>query len=195
MNRAWPRASALTLLPVSRGPYQRAPCCLGQELLATGEFAPKGQAVACAVEPAALCGLKASECRDKLIERCHLFGLSFNYHCASTVVPTCAVGLDLADIDRRCPRLAEHRTPYQQAALLPPRGSNATSTRFPENDGWAVRAAGAKRDTELFGRKQEAVDRAREIAQNQHTELVVHGETGKIQYKDRHGHDPFPPKG
>lgn len=65
----------------------------------------------------------------------------------------------------------------------------------PRDDGWAVRGAGAKRDTEQFDRKRDAVNRAREIAQNQQTELVVHGQDGKIQYKDSHGHDPFPPKG
>ena len=42
---------------------------------------------------------------------------------------------------------------------------------------------------------QDAVDRAREISQNQQTELVVHGHNGRIQCKDSHGHDPFPPKG
>ncbi|MCE9658254.1 MAG: DUF2188 domain-containing protein [Burkholderiales bacterium] len=65
----------------------------------------------------------------------------------------------------------------------------------PRDIGWAVRGAGAQRDTELFDRKQDAVDRAREIAQNQQTELVVHGLDGRIQFKDSHGHDSFPPKG
>lgn len=65
----------------------------------------------------------------------------------------------------------------------------------PRENGWAVRGAGAVRDTEVFDYKQDAIDRAREIAQNQQTELVVHGLDGKIQYKDSHGHDPFPPKG
>ncbi|MCV2438170.1 DUF2188 domain-containing protein [Paucibacter sp. DJ2R-2] len=65
----------------------------------------------------------------------------------------------------------------------------------PRDDGWAVRGAGAQRDTQLFDRKQDAVDRAREISQNQKSELVVHGQNGQIQYKDSHGKDPFPPKG
>lgn len=65
----------------------------------------------------------------------------------------------------------------------------------PRDDQWAVRGAKATRDTELFDRKQDAVDRGREIAKNQRTELVIHGQNGKIQSKDSHGHDPFPPKG
>ena len=65
----------------------------------------------------------------------------------------------------------------------------------PREDGWAVRGAGAQRDTQVFDRKQDAVDRAREISQNQKSELVVHGQNGRIQYKDSHGNDTFPPRG
>lgn len=65
----------------------------------------------------------------------------------------------------------------------------------PHQDGWAVRGAGAQRATEIFDRKVDAVQRGREVAQNQGTELVIHGRDGQIQSKDSHGHDPFPPKG
>ena len=65
----------------------------------------------------------------------------------------------------------------------------------PREDGWAVRGAGAQRDTRVFDRKQDAVDRAREISHNQKSELVVHGQNGRIQYKDSHGNDTFPPRG
>lgn len=65
----------------------------------------------------------------------------------------------------------------------------------PREVGWAVRGAGAQRDTQVFDRKQDAVDRAREISQNQKSELVVHGQNGRIQYKDSHGNDTFPPRG
>jgi hypothetical protein len=37
----------------------------------------------------------------------------------------------------------------------------------PREDGWAVQGAGAKRATELFDRKMDAVDRARDISKNQ----------------------------
>lgn len=65
----------------------------------------------------------------------------------------------------------------------------------PREDGWAVQGAGAKRATELFDRKADAVDRAREISRNQGTELLIHGRNGQIQSKDSHGNDEFPPKG
>ena len=65
----------------------------------------------------------------------------------------------------------------------------------PREDGWAVQSAGAKRATELFDRKTDAVDRARGISKNQGTELLIHGRDGKIQSKDSHGNDKFPPRG
>lgn len=65
----------------------------------------------------------------------------------------------------------------------------------PHSEGWAVRGAGSQRATEVFDTKAEAVHRGREIAQNQQTELVIHGRDGVIQSSDSHGHDPFPPRG
>jgi uncharacterized protein YdaT len=65
----------------------------------------------------------------------------------------------------------------------------------PCGDDWAVRGAGSTRATEIIPNKADAVSRAREISRNQGTELIVHGRDGKIQSRDSHGHDPFPPKG
>lgn len=65
----------------------------------------------------------------------------------------------------------------------------------PRESGWAVQGAGAKRATELFDRKTDAVDRAREISKNQGAELLIHGRNGQIQSRDSHGNDKFPPRG
>lgn len=65
----------------------------------------------------------------------------------------------------------------------------------PNGQEWAVRGAGAARATEILPTKAEAISRAREISRNQGTELFIHGRDGKIQSRDSHGHDPFPPKG
>lgn len=65
----------------------------------------------------------------------------------------------------------------------------------PNGQDWAIRGAGSSRATEILPTKAEAVGRAREISRNQGTELIVHGLDGKIQSRDSHGHDPFPPKG
>ena len=40
-----------------------------------------------------------------------------------------------------------------------------------------------------------AVEAGRKISQNQGTEFYIHGKDGKIQNKDSHGNDPYPPKG
>ncbi len=61
--------------------------------------------------------------------------------------------------------------------------------------GWDVKRAGANRISGHFNRKQEAIDAGRRISQNQGTELYIHGKNGKIQEKDSHGNDPYPPKG
>lgn len=65
----------------------------------------------------------------------------------------------------------------------------------PHQDRWAVKGAGNQRATSVYQTQQQAVDAAREIARNQHSELVIHRPNGRIRDKDSHGHDPFPPKG
>jgi hypothetical protein len=61
--------------------------------------------------------------------------------------------------------------------------------------GWDVKKAGAERASKHSDAKEEAVNKGRQISQNQGTELYIHGKDGKIQQKDSHGNDPFPPKG
>ena len=65
----------------------------------------------------------------------------------------------------------------------------------PTKGGWAVRGAGSARATKVFGTKKEAVERGREIARNQGSELLIHGSDGRIRTKDSYGRDPFPPEG
>lgn len=64
----------------------------------------------------------------------------------------------------------------------------------PHKDGWAVIGENNSRRTKITATKKDAVDRAREIAKNQKTELVIHNRDGKISDKDSYGNDPFPPK-
>lgn len=61
-------------------------------------------------------------------------------------------------------------------------------------DGWAVRGAGNERATGVFGAQSEAIDAGRRIAQNQGSELLVHGRDGRIRSKDSFGPDPAPPR-
>ena len=62
-------------------------------------------------------------------------------------------------------------------------------------DGWNVRGVGNTRPTAIYPTQQQAIQRAREIAKHQHSELVIHGRDGKIREKNSYGNDPFPPKG
>lgn len=61
-------------------------------------------------------------------------------------------------------------------------------------DGWAVRKEKAERDTIRRPTQQEAIEKAREIAINQRSEVVIHGRNGLIRDKDSYGNDKCPPK-
>jgi hypothetical protein len=65
----------------------------------------------------------------------------------------------------------------------------------PHGEDWAVKGAGNTRATSVHPTQAEAIERGREIARNQGSELVIHGENGRIREKDSHGNDPYPPKG
>jgi uncharacterized protein YdaT len=58
-----------------------------------------------------------------------------------------------------------------------------------------VRRAGASKASRTFDTQGEAIERAREIAQNQATELFIHGRDGRIRERNSYGNDNFPPKG
>jgi len=42
----------------------------------------------------------------------------------------------------------------------------------------------------LHGRKSDAVQRGRELAESKQTELVIKNERGRVDGKDSHGRDP-----
>ncbi len=65
----------------------------------------------------------------------------------------------------------------------------------PSGGKWRVQRAGASRASGVFDTQQEAVQRAKELAQNQQTELYIHGRDGRIRERSSYGRDPFPPKG
>jgi hypothetical protein len=51
----------------------------------------------------------------------------------------------------------------------------------PRGDQWAIRGAGNTKDTRRFDTQSEAIARGREIARTQGSELVIHGEDGRIR--------------
>jgi hypothetical protein len=64
-----------------------------------------------------------------------------------------------------------------------------------QDGGWNVKRGGGQKASHHTDTKAEAERIARDISKNQGTELVIHGKDGKIQSKDSHGNDPYPPKG
>jgi len=62
-------------------------------------------------------------------------------------------------------------------------------------NGWAVKGAGNSKASSVHDTQSEAINKGRKIAQNQESELLIHGRDGRIRARDSHGNDPFPPKG
>ncbi len=62
-------------------------------------------------------------------------------------------------------------------------------------DGWNVHGEGNARATAVYPTQQQAIERARQIAIKQHSELLIHGKDGKIREKNSYGNDPYPPEG
>lgn len=65
----------------------------------------------------------------------------------------------------------------------------------PHPDGWAVLGEGASKATQVFSTQQEAINRGRDIAKNQQSELFIHNRQGEIRERNSYGNDPYPPKG
>lgn len=61
--------------------------------------------------------------------------------------------------------------------------------------GWDIKRSGSDRASGHFDHKKDAVDAGRKISRNQKTEFFIHGQDGKIQSRDSHGNDPYPPEG
>lgn len=62
-------------------------------------------------------------------------------------------------------------------------------------DEWGVRGEGNSKLTSKHRTQQEAIDAAKQIAQNQQSELIIQNKQGQIREKNSYGNDDFPPKG
>lgn len=63
------------------------------------------------------------------------------------------------------------------------------------NNGWAVLGENNSRDTKVHKTQNDAIKHAQEIAKNQKSELLIHGQDGKIRERNSYGNDPYPPRG
>ena len=64
----------------------------------------------------------------------------------------------------------------------------------PYDDKWAVRGEGNSKITSDHRTQEAPINAARRIAINQQSEVVIHGENGKIRDKDSYGPDSYPPR-
>ncbi len=72
------------------------------------------------------------------------------------------------------------------------KGKNQHVTKHP--NGWQVKGEHNSKATKVTKTKEEAVEKAKEIAKNQESELIIHNKNGQISEKNSYGNDPCPPK-
>jgi hypothetical protein len=57
----------------------------------------------------------------------------------------------------------------------------------PHPDGWAVKGEGNERATAVYNYQDEAIDRAKEIAQNYGSDVIIHRQDGTIRDRVSYG--------
>ena len=60
---------------------------------------------------------------------------------------------------------------------------------------WKVKRENSEKSIKNFNTQKEAENFGRKLSKKDNAELVIHDKEGKIQRKDSHGNDPYPPKG
>lgn len=65
----------------------------------------------------------------------------------------------------------------------------------PHEQGWAVRIEGNERVTSIHPTQEDAANAGRDRARREGSELLIHGENGRIRERNSYGEDPFPPRG
>lgn len=64
----------------------------------------------------------------------------------------------------------------------------------PHVGGWATRKEGAQRVGAVTDTQAQAIERARQQAQRERVEVVIHRPGGTIRDSDSYGRDPHPPR-
>lgn len=64
-----------------------------------------------------------------------------------------------------------------------------------KGEGWAVKGENNSKATVITSTQSEAIEKAREIAINQKSEVVIHRPNGQIRDKNSYGNDPERSKG
>ena len=71
---------------------------------------------------------------------------------------------------------------------------NVHVTKRPDGN-WQTIVEGNTRASHITKTQEQARLKAREQAIKNHSDVVSHGENGKIRARDSYGNDPYPPKG
>lgn len=66
---------------------------------------------------------------------------------------------------------------------------------LPKDNGWAVKKAGANKNTKVFSKQSDAIKYAKDIAKNHKSELFIHSKTGRIRERNTYNKDKCPPRG
>jgi len=64
-----------------------------------------------------------------------------------------------------------------------------------KNGGWQVKGAGNTKATNITTTQADATSKAKSIAKNNQSELLIHNRGGRIREKNSYGKDSFPPRG
>ena len=73
--------------------------------------------------------------------------------------------------------------------------SNENQYVVPHQNGCPVKGEGNFRASSVHSTQHEAIKAARETAIHRGSEMLIHGENGRIREWNTYGRDPFPPKG
>jgi hypothetical protein len=65
----------------------------------------------------------------------------------------------------------------------------------PRDGTWAVQREGADIAASVHNTQADAIDAGRNLAENTHGELRIHGRDGRIREGYSYGNDPYPPPG
>ncbi|SDJ49971.1 DUF2188 domain-containing protein [Salimicrobium halophilum] len=74
-------------------------------------------------------------------------------------------------------RTRDEENPQNNRPKLLEKGEHVIS----HEDGWAVKAQDAKQPSDVFRKKEDAINRAKEIAGNKGTNVIIHKKDGSIQ--------------
>lgn len=72
---------------------------------------------------------------------------------------------------------------------------NVHIVKSKDGESWSVKTENSERAYRNVDTQKEAIEIGKTVAQNNSSELIIHGRDGKIREKNSYGNDSYPPKG